>query len=381
MPATLDDLATPVLLLDTFKVARNLERMRAKLAPHGVVLRPHMKTAKSVAVMRDLMGGPETPITVSTLKEAEVYAAAGVKDITYAVGIAPPKLDRVAAIRKTGCDLSLILDSVDAAKAVAAKSRETGDAIPALIELDADGHRAGLQSSRGEELVAIGRALVDGGAMLKGVLVHAGESYAEPGEAAIVAAAAGERATAVGAAALLRAAGLPCPTVSVGSTPTATFGKDFSGITEVRAGVFMFFDLVMQGLGVCGLDDIAAGVLATVIGHQPDKGWTLIDAGWMAMSRDRGTSALPVDQGYGVVCDPLGKPYPDQIVIKASQEHGIVAVRPGSAAKPLDLPLGAKVLILPNHACATAAQYDGYVLTDARRPGEVTGAAERFRGW
>lgn len=378
---SLDDLATPALLLDVAKVAANLARMRDGLAPHGVILRPHMKTAKSVWVMRELVGGPETPITVSTLKEAEVYAGAGIRDITYGVGIAPGKLDRVAALRRTGCDLSVILDSVAAAEAVAAKSRETGDPIPALIELDADGHRAGLQSSRGEELVAIGRALVDGGAALKGVLVHAGGSYAVPGEAAIAAAAEAERTTAVGAAALLRAAGLPCPTVSVGSTPTARHGARFEGITEVRPGVFMFYDLVMAGLGVCRTADIALGVLATVIGHQPEKGWTLVDAGWMALSADRGTASLPMDQGYGVVCDALGNVYPEQIVVKATQEHGMIAARPGSGAAPLHLSLGAKVLILPNHACATAAQFDGYHLTDSDRPGEVVGYAERFRGW
>jgi D-serine deaminase-like pyridoxal phosphate-dependent protein len=93
----------------------------------------------------------------------------------------------------------------------------------------------------------------------------------------------------------------------------------------------MFFDLAMAGIGVCSLDDIAISVLASVVGHQRDKGWILIDAGWMAMSRDRGTARLSVDQGYGVVCDLGSNPIPDLIVIDANQEHRVVATVPAPA--------------------------------------------------
>jgi threo-3-hydroxy-D-aspartate ammonia-lyase len=102
-----------------------------------------------------------------------------------------------------------------------------------------------------------------------------------------------ERAGCVRAAQRLRDAGLPCPVVSVGSTPTALSATDLAGVTEVRAGVYAFMDLVMANVGVCTPQDVALSVLATVIGHQADKGWALVDAGWMAMSRDRGTQAAP----------------------------------------------------------------------------------------
>src|SRR3546814_5431242 len=123
---------------------------------------------------------------------------------------------------------------------------------------------------------------------------------------------------------MLRDAGLPCPVVSVGSSPTAHFARNLDGVTEVRAGVYVFFDLVMAGIGVCTLDDIALSVLTTVIGHQHDKGWIIVDAGWMALSRDRGTQSQRVDQGYGVVCDEAGSPLPGLLVTGANQEHGIV---------------------------------------------------------
>src|SRR5690349_20886948 len=128
-------------------------------------------------------------------------------------------------------------------------------------------------------------------------MLHAGESYSCRSEAELVAAAENERAVAVRAADALRGAGLPCPVVSVGSTPTAHFARDLTGVTELRAGVYMFFDLVMAGIGVCRPEDLALSVISTVVGHRPDKGWTFVDAGWMAMSRDRGTADQPVDQG------------------------------------------------------------------------------------
>jgi D-serine deaminase-like pyridoxal phosphate-dependent protein len=168
--------------------------------------------------------------------------------------------------------------------------------------------------------------------------------------------------------------------VSVGSTPTAHNATDLTGVTEVRAGVFVFFDLVMAGIGICRTDDIALSVLATVIGHQREKGWILIDAGWMAMSQDRGTSKQRVDQGYGVVCDIVGNAYDDLIVADANQEHGIVTVRPGSNGVLPDLAIGDRVRILPNHACSTGAQHRSYHV--------VRGASElveaewpRFGGW
>jgi len=377
--ATLQTIDTPSLVLDATRMERNVARLKSHLAALGPGLRPHLKTAKSVDVARRVMTSEAGPATVSTLKEAEQFAAAGVRDIVYAVGIAPGKLARVLALRNAGVDLAVILDTVEQARLVADASCESGTRIPALIEIDCDGHRSGVSPNDAATLVEIGRA-IDGGAELRGVLTHAGGSYAARGRAALEQCAEDERAGAVKAAETLRAAGLPCPVVSVGSTPTAHFSRDLRGVTEVRAGVFVFFDLVMAGIGVCQIDDIALSVLATVIGHQPSKGWILVDAGWMAMSRDRGTAKQAVDQGYGLVCDVHGRPYDDVVMVDANQEHGVIALRPGSKATLPDLPIGTRVRILPNHACATGAQHDRYhVVRDGAD--SIEAAWPRFGGW
>jgi D-serine deaminase-like pyridoxal phosphate-dependent protein len=378
--ACLENLDTPSLVLDERRMTANIRRMRERMQALGVQLRPHLKTPKSIDVARRVMDTAEGPACVSTLQEAEQFAQAGVRDILYAVGIAPNKLDRVTALLRQGVNLTVVVDSVEAATAVGVKSRAEGVRIPCLIEVDCDGHRAGVAPGQTERLLAIGRALHEQGAELRGVMTHAGESYNCKSDDAIRAMAEQERLAAVTCAETLRAHGLPSPVVSVGSTPTALFSENLAGVTEVRAGVFVFFDLFMAGLGVCSTDDIAASVLTTVIGHQPDKGWILVDAGWMAMSRDRGTAKQKVDQFYGVVCDLDGRPYADLVMKETNQEQGILALRPGSSAALPDLPVGALVRILPNHACATGAQHEQYHVIDDDTH-RVKAHWPRFRGW
>ena len=376
---TLAALQTPCLLLDEARLRANIARMRAHLDLLGVAFRPHLKTAKSLDVARIAMTGTAGPATVSTLREAEYFAEGGVRDMIYAVGIAPAKLARVSAIRAGGADLAVTLDSLEQAEAAAAHAGSSGDPLPVLIEVDADGHRSGVAPTDKDTLVAIGRRLTAAGASLRGVLLHAGDSYALNDPEALAAAAEAERVAAVIAAETLRAAGLPCPVVSVGSTPTARYARDLTGVTEVRAGVFMIGGLFQAGVGAVAMEDIALSVLATVIGHQRAKGWIITDAGWMALSRDRGTTRQQVDQGYGVVCDLAGRAYPDLIVTDANQEHGIVALRRGSGAELPELPVGARLRILPNHACATGAQHERYHVLDGA--GRVGAVWPRINGW
>lgn len=377
--ATLDSIPTPALVLDIGKVDRNIARLRGQLAGFGVTLRPHVKTVKSVEVARRLFPEGTGPITVSTLAEADYFAAAGFTDITYAVGLAPDKIERTRGLVTRGLDLGVLIDSVVQAQALAEDARDGGVMPSVFVEIDCDGHRGGLLPDD-RALLEIADTLREAGVELRGVLTHAGESYACRGGAGLPDAAEGERAAVVAAAEFLRRNGYACPIVSAGSTPTAHFARKLDGVTEIRAGVFVFFDLVMHGIGVCEVEDIALSVLATVIGHRSEKGWILIDAGWMAMSRDRGTQKHPVDQGYGLVCDIDGVPFGDLIVDDASQEHGIVKVRPGSEAALPDLPIGSRVRILPNHACATGAQHEAYnvVISGSR---EVQATWPRMRGW
>jgi D-serine deaminase-like pyridoxal phosphate-dependent protein len=374
---TITDLETPALLLESGKMQCNIARMRNQLARLKVNFRPHVKTAKCIEVALAMSGGEPGPITVSTLREADFFADHGYTDILYAVGITPNKMPHVAALLGRGIKLTVILDSLDAANALGVAARAMPMTIHALIEIDSDG------PPESPDLLTVASALAASGVVVAGVMTHAGGSYDCRGDDALRAMAEQERGRTVRAAERLRAAGHAAPVVSVGSTPTALFAADLTGVTEVRAGVFVFFDLVMAGLGVCRVDDIAISVLTSVIGHQHEHGWTIVDAGWMAMSRDRGTATQPVDQGFGLVCDASGTPIPDYIMVSANQEHGIIARREGTGdggkARGLALPVGAQLRIFPNHACATAAQHARYHVIDGSPA--ITATWERISGW
>ena len=385
MPSNpLIDVSTPAAVVDLARMEANIARMQSQMDRLGVRFRPHVKTAKSLPVAQRQLAAGASGITVSTLKEAEQFFAAGMTDILYAVGVAPNKFPAALALRRQGCDLKLLTDSLDIARALDAFGREHRHRFDLLLEIDTDAHRAGIKPHDPQLLeiaAALGSGERDAGARLAGVMTHAGASYDLDDPRALAQMAEQERSRCVDAAQRLRRAGHACEIVSVGSTPTALSAASLEGVTEVRAGVYVFFDLVMANVGVCEVGDIALSVLTSVIGHQPEKGWALVDAGWMAMSRDRGTQAQRRDYGYGQVCDLEGRPIAGLTMQGANQEHGILAFGAGNGS-PADivqrLPVGTLLRVLPNHACATAAQFPAYHVVQPS--GELL-EWPRFGGW
>lgn len=370
----LSDLATPCLLLDRAKLQRNLEIMAAAVGRHGVALRPHMKTAKSAAVARLATAGQAGGITVSTLAEAEYFASEGFRDILYAVGIVPAKLDRAAALRRAGIDLTIVTDDPDTAAAVAAHARATGADHRALVEVDCGEHRGGV-APESDTLIAVGRAL---GPHCAGVMTHAGHSYSCRSIAEVEAVAEAERLAAVTSAERLRAVGLATPIVSVGSTPTALHARSLVGVTETRPGVYMFQDLFQVQIGSGAPESMAVTVLASVIHRRTAENSVVIDAGGMALSKDRSTASAPRDYGFGLVLDRQGRQsFGDAIVARANQEHGVVTA---PTPLPLDrLAVGTLVRVAPNHVCMTAAAYDRYHVVDGGDA--VVDVWPRVNGW
>ncbi len=372
-------LDTPRLLLDRDRLERNAAAMRARCAALGVTLRHHGKTAKSVEVARCAGGGHLGPITVSTLAEAAYFAAAGWRDILYAVAMVPAKLARAAAIqRDTGAGLTLVVDGVEAARALAAAARSLGASFACCVELDCGEHRSGIAPAS-DELAAVAAAVAAGGPhlTLAGVMTHAGHSYGEPDPAGLRALAEVERAAAVASAERLRAAGHACPVVSVGSTPTVLFAEHLAGVSEVRAGIYLFFDLAQLSRGICAEADIAVSVLATVIGHQRRGPSLILDAGTLALSKDLSANRFLPDAQHGWVCDALTlERHPGLSVATVHQEHGTVPVPDESWFERLAV--GSLVRVLPNHACITCAAYPAY---DVVADGRVAARWGRVNGW
>ncbi|MBP0620629.1 DSD1 family PLP-dependent enzyme [Cupriavidus consociatus] len=374
----LAQLETPAAVIDTVRMQRNIDRMQAHMDALGVRFRPHAKTSKCIPVVRAQIDAGASGITVSTLKEAAHFLADGITDILYGVGMVASKLPQALALRRQGCDLKIVTDSAESARAIVAFAAAHGEAFEVWIEIDTDGHRSGIRPDE-PALIEVGTVLHEGGMRLGGVMTHAGSSYDLDTPDALAAMAEQERAGCVHAAQRLREAGLPCAVVSVGSTPTALSAQSLEGVTEVRAGVYVFLDLVMRNVGVCAAGDIALSVLTTVIGHQPEKGWAIVDAGWMAMSRDRGTQKQKRDFGYGQVCGLDGAVIDGYVLSGANQEHGILS-REGEPDRDIAarFPIGTLLRILPNHACATGAQFPAYHALAA--DGETT-EWSRLHGW
>lgn len=370
---------TPRLILDAARLDRNAGRMRVRCADLGVTLRPHLKTAKSADVARAAAGGEQGPITVSTLAEAEYFAAAGWRDILYSTAIAPAKLARADRIqRETGARLLFVVDDRDAAVLIGQAASALDARFGVLIEVDCGEHRSGVEPAS-PALLAIARAIAAAAPHLElmGILSHAGHSYAFAESEPVRALAEAERLAAVSSADFLRARGHPCPIVSIGSTPTVLFAEHLEGVTEARAGIYLFHDLAQLSRGVCTQEDIAVSVLATVIGHQRNGPSLILDAGALALSKDVGANRFMPEAGYGLVCNAVTlEPLESLAVTVVHQEHGNVPVPDESWFDRL--PIGSLVRILPNHACLTCAAYPSY---DVLQDGEIVAQWPRTGGW
>ncbi|HEY8609283.1 MAG TPA: alanine racemase [Noviherbaspirillum sp.] len=356
----LADIATPAILLDRRRLEANCARMSARAASAGVRLRPHLKTAKSAAVAALATAGQFGGITVSTLAELAYFFEAGFTDLTYAVGIVPSKLPAIHRLLARGARIQVVVDSVQGVEAIA--GRQAGQPpLRVLIEIDCGGHRAGVAPDSAALLDIARRIGAAPGLALEGVLTHAGHAYHAQDGQARTAIALQERDAALLAAQRLREAGFAVPVVSIGSTPTALTDIPLDGITEIRPGVYVFFDLSQARLGVCSTDDIAVSVLATVIGHQ--AGHLLVDAGALALSKDISANEYDAAIGYGLVCDEQGQLIDGLHVADVHQEHGFLKTAAG-ALPYARLPVGSRVRILPNHACMTVAPYRQYLVPD-----------------
>ncbi|MCW8108364.1 alanine racemase [Alteromonas ponticola] len=374
---SLSDVITPACIINQEKLKKNARRFFDIGERQQVALRPHVKTLKSVEAASIYAPLP-MPITVSTLAEAKYFAEAGYTDILYAVTLTPNKVPTVDALLQKGVKLTVVVDSLAAIKALSSSSQQIKHTMPVAIEIDSDGHRAGVKPDS-PELVDIANEIAASQYLhFEGLVTHAGASYGAFTTAQQCQIARAECEAVTFAAERLQDQGIKCAMVSVGSTPTVFAPICPVGITELRAGVYATFDCVMAGLNLCTYDDIAMSVLTTVIGFHCDGKGLLVDAGWMALSRDTGTHDHPHDCGYGLVCDSHGALMPGWVVESTNQEHGIIRHKEGIDPQRV-FQFGDIIRILPIHACSTGAQYAHYYVTSDDHTIEATW--QRVNGW
>lgn len=377
-PVDLTDLFTPALVLDAGRLDRNVRRMTAACDRLGVALRPHIKTPKALPVAERLRAAGVAGFTTSTLGEAELLAAAGFDDIFYAVPMAAAKVARAARLLRAGHDISFLTDSVSAIAACGAAAAEAGVVLPFWIEIDVDHYRSGVDRRDPAFLVIAQTITSHPNLALRGLMAYAGASYNVSVDGARQLAEMHRQALLDGQRDL-EFAGIPCARLSLGSTPAVLHAETLAGLTEARCGIFAFQDLLQAGIGACKIDDIALSVVATVLSVNRALNRVTIDAGGMALSKDRSTQGRPFDAGYGLVCDLDGTVIPDLYVQTVSQELGLVTSLSGAPIPVERLTEGARLRILPNHADMTAAAYDRYHVVDGSR--RIEAVWLRANGW
>ena len=373
----IDELFTPVLLLDTDILERNLSRMQKKVGALGVALRPHIKTHKCIEIGKRQRELGAKGITVSTFYEAEQFAKAGFNDITWAFPI-PPVYTAPAVELAKSVSFRVVIDSQEAMQHLDRACKALGASIHVWLKVDCGYHRAGVDptSQLAEELV---RALAGSRTLLfDGILSHSGHAYYGTTREEILNVANQERMVMVEFAGRMRNMGLPVPGVSIGSTPSMSVIENLDGVTEVRPGNYCFYDRTMIELGVCCPEDCAVSVLSSVISHQRGASHFVVDAGALALSKDSGVSHPRGNGAMGALYDNYSsKRLHQRLALKTlSQEHGKVVADEASDINSR-FPVGAKVRILENHSCLTVAHFDEYHIV---RGAEVVDRWKILRG-
>ncbi|MEO8650519.1 MAG: alanine racemase [Acidobacteriota bacterium] len=369
----MNDLNTPCLLLDLARVRRNAERMSETARRNNVRLRPHIKTHKCVEVARIQTAGHSGAVTVSTLAEARAFAENRFTDITYAVPIERGKFAAAIEILQSGVKLNLLTDDAATIKALDEAAGKAGVKFDVFVKIDSGTHRVGVEPHTAEA-IEIPRLITDAANLdFAGILTHAGHSYDVQNKEQVLDVARHERDIMVELSERLRSHSIEVPTVSIGSTPTMSTIDNLDGIDEMRPGNYIFFDNFQATLGSCSFEDTALTVLTAIVHKGKSK--LVVDAGAVALSKDRGPVAIDPGCGYGRVLDPEGAET-GMRVTGMSQEHGEIE----AAGSPVfdRLKVGDRLQVLANHSCLTPAQHSHYNVVEN---GEVVDRWKIHGGW
>ena len=372
----LDQPTTPCAVVELARLEVNASGMVEHARRLGVRLRPHVKTHKCVEAARLQTAGEHGGITVSTLAEARAFAAAGFRDITWAVPVALDRLDECAELVRRTDHFRVLVDHLRAVAELEAFAAAHALRFEVVLEVDCGHHRSGVDPDDPAAVRLAGAIHSSPDLELAGILTHAGQSYRCGSRAEAAGVARHERDVMVAFAGRLRAAGIAVTEVSIGSTPTVTAAEDLAGVTEVRPGNYLLFDAFQAAIGSCRLDEVAFSVLATVLGIYPERQELVINAGALALSKDPGPVHVDPSCGFGVVVEAVGqRPVAGLRVVSLSQEHGVL--RSDHALDPSWQP-GSRVRILPNHSCLAAACFGRFHVVRGR---EIVDVWHPIRGW
>lgn len=351
----ISNLDTPSLLLDVTKMEENLRDIVQFAKNAGVNYRPHVKTHKSIEIAKRQIAFGAVGITVATVGEAEVMAAGGINDILIAFPVSSnTKLERIKRLtEKVG--ITLTVDSKEQAMIINEVFTNTKQPLEVWIKVNSGLNRVGVEPN--EEVVTLAKYIKTlPNLNLSGIFTHAGHAYGATSFDQIDVIADEEANAVLKSAALCEAEGIRIKHRSIGSTPTFKRAGAVPGITEIRPGNAVFYDMIQVGLGVAKKEQCALTVLTTVSAIKKDR--MIIDAGSKTLALDRGAHGISSIVGHGYI-----EGYPELIVERLSEEHGVIPLH-----EKMDIKLNDTLTIIPNHACVVVNLFDYYVV---HRDGKV----------
>jgi len=357
--------ATPTVLVDRGRATASIERLAARARDAGVRFRPHAKTHQSAAIAEWFRAAGVRALTVSSLEMAAYFADHGWDDLTVAFLANPLERERRGALARR-VRLGVVADHPDTVTALADEARE-GAPLRVWLKVDVDYGRSGIPCDETDRLTRLATQVAAGPLELAGLLTHAGQTYHARGPAQAAVIFAGVRDRLRQLRERIAATGLDPGEISVGDTPGCVAAPDWRGVDEVRAGNFVFFDLMQQRLGICTDAEIACAVACPVVGVYPEAGRVVVHGGAVHLSKER----LPAAGGdlYGELlaldAGGFGAPVAGLAMTSLSQEHGVLTTR-GRAGADLVAALrpGDLVLVAPVHSCLTCEQHGRYLTVE-----------------
>jgi len=349
-----NEIDTPALLVEQKQMQNNLSKMQNIADTAGVKLRPHTKTHKTPELARLQLEHGASGIAVAKLSEAEVMAEYGFDDIQIAnIIIGSQKMDRLIKLRQKIKNLSCNVDSIQAAQELSEKFKIAGGWIDVFIEINSGHNRNGLNNYN--DIYLLAKFIEQSqGLNFVGIFTHAGHVYSAKSHDEVKAIGENEGQFLASIAEKLMNQRILVTKISVGSTPTAKYCSKINGVTEIRPGNYIFYDMIQTGLGSCTIDECALTVLATVISVSEDR--VIIDAGAKSLSLEKGIYGIKDLDSYGMI---IGKV--NSKITRISEEHGIIE-------NPADsFYVGEKIRIIPNHACTVVNLFDNIYLADENK--------------
>jgi D-serine deaminase-like pyridoxal phosphate-dependent protein len=353
MFCSFSEIDTPALLIEKSILEKNILRMQNLANTRNIKLRPHIKTHKIPEIAKLQIDAGAQGIAVAKISEAETMADYGFLDIQIAnIIVGKKKVERLRILREKLNSLSVATDSFEAVDDIAKAFKNSLLPLKVLIKVDAGFHRCGLESK--EAILKLSKYILDKpGLTFEGLMTHAGQAYLAGSIREIEQIGYHEANVMIQIAEYLRKNGVEVLQISVGSTPTACYSSKIEGITELRVGNYVYFDMIQVALGTSKITDCALSILSTIVSI-PSLDRMIIDAGSKSLSLDKGAHSKSMLDSYGYI---IGK---NSKIVRLSEEHGVVDILNE------DFSTAEKIRIIPNHACAVSNLFDKAYLVDGK---------------